>query len=156
MASPSELLSKWQEKQPVNQTMYRTKKIYFSGNATRIVLQNENGPCPLIAICNILLLRGTYNLKNQTYVSEAQLQAFVAESLFNSLCKEENNAKTVADAIDSMPNLTTGVDVKFQRIDGFELTRENEVFGLLEMRLVHGWLVDPQDAETANAMLKVV
>ncbi|XP_076948881.1 uncharacterized protein LOC143621299 [Bidens hawaiensis] len=176
MASPSELLSKWRENQSFNQTIYRTKKIYFSRNSTRIVLQNENGPCPLIAICNplnllytflgfhncnimllrgnIMLLRGTYNLKDQTHVSEAQLLTFVAESLFNSLCKEENNVTTVADAIGLMANLTTGmlVDVKFQRIDGFEFTRENEVFGLLDMRLVHGWLVDPQDAETANAI----
>lgn len=31
--------------------LYRTKVIQFLGRATPIVLQNDNGPCPLLAIC---------------------------------------------------------------------------------------------------------
>lgn len=33
--------------------MYKTKAIKFLGRSTPIVLQNENGPCPLLAICNL-------------------------------------------------------------------------------------------------------
>lgn len=31
--------------------MYKTKSIQFLGRTTPIILQNENGPCPLLAIC---------------------------------------------------------------------------------------------------------
>jgi ubiquitin carboxyl-terminal hydrolase MINDY-1/2 len=34
--------------------VYRTKAVQFLGRATPIVLQNENGPCPLLAICIFL------------------------------------------------------------------------------------------------------
>lgn len=32
-------------------TTYKTKSIQFLGRSTPIILQNENGPCPLLAIC---------------------------------------------------------------------------------------------------------
>lgn len=43
-------------------------------------------------------------------------------------------------------NAIAGVDVnvKFHAIRGFEFTDEVAVFDLLDMSLVHGWLVDPQ------------
>jgi hypothetical protein len=37
--------------------IYMVKWIDFLNRSTPIILQNENGPCPLIAIANILLLR---------------------------------------------------------------------------------------------------
>jgi ubiquitin carboxyl-terminal hydrolase MINDY-1/2 len=36
---------------------YRLKKIQFLGRTVPILCQNQNGPCPLLAICNILLLQ---------------------------------------------------------------------------------------------------
>jgi hypothetical protein len=37
--------------------VYTVKWIAFLNQNTPIIMQNENGPCPLIAIANILLLR---------------------------------------------------------------------------------------------------
>ena len=37
--------------------VYKLKRIDFFGRAVPIALQNENGPCPLLAIANVLLLR---------------------------------------------------------------------------------------------------
>jgi hypothetical protein len=34
--------------------VYKTKAVQFLGRTTPIVLQNENGPCPLLAICIFL------------------------------------------------------------------------------------------------------
>lgn len=34
--------------------VYKTKVVQFLGRTTPIVLQNENGPCPLLAICIVL------------------------------------------------------------------------------------------------------
>lgn len=42
-----------QERSPV----YKLKRVDFFGRKVPIALQNENGPCPLLAIANILLLK---------------------------------------------------------------------------------------------------
>eukprot|EP00814_Leptocylindrus_danicus_P016535 CAMPEP_0116030298 /NCGR_PEP_ID=MMETSP0321-20121206/16770_1 /TAXON_ID=163516 /ORGANISM="Leptocylindrus danicus var. danicus, Strain B650" /LENGTH=670 /DNA_ID=CAMNT_0003505075 /DNA_START=183 /DNA_END=2195 /DNA_ORIENTATION=+ len=41
---------------------YKVKNIKYQGIPTRILLQNENGPCPLLAAANALLLRGAISL----------------------------------------------------------------------------------------------
>ena len=38
------------------------KRINFLGRTVPILCQNQNGPCPLLAICNVLLLRGHINI----------------------------------------------------------------------------------------------
>ena len=50
--------------------------------------------------------------------------------------------------------LTTGIDVnvRFNDIKGVEYTNTLCVFDLLGIDLVHGWIVDPQDVETATAI----
>ena len=37
--------------------VYKLKRIDFFGRKVPVALQNENGPCPLLAIANILLLK---------------------------------------------------------------------------------------------------
>ncbi|VDM29797.1 unnamed protein product [Toxocara canis] len=45
--------------------VYRVKWINFDGVMYGIVTQNENGPCPLVAVVNVLLLKGDqYRLFN--------------------------------------------------------------------------------------------
>lgn len=43
-------------KEKEKECLYKTKPIQFLGRSTPIVLQNDNGPCPLLAICNNLSL----------------------------------------------------------------------------------------------------
>ncbi|CAH8358603.1 unnamed protein product [Eruca vesicaria subsp. sativa] len=142
---------------------YKTKSIQFLGRNTPIILQNENGPCPLLAICNVLLLRNNLKLNPDCYeVSQERLMSLVVDRLIDSNSKvndkEEgyikNQQQNIADAIDLLPRLTTGIDVniKFRRIDDFEFTPECAIFDLLDIPLYHGWIVDPQDVETANAI----
>ena len=54
------------------------------------------------------------------------------------------------DVIEVLPSLQTGLDVniKFNATDGFEFSSVISVFDLLGIRLLHGWLIDPQDATT--------
>lgn len=44
-----------QQQQPIamKECMHKTKAIQFLGRTTPIILQNDNGPCPLLAICNL-------------------------------------------------------------------------------------------------------
>ncbi|KAK9698644.1 hypothetical protein RND81_08G120300 [Saponaria officinalis] len=141
--------------------IHKTKTIQFFGRSSPIVLQNDNGPCPLIAICNVLLLRNQLNLSAAiSEVSQEKLLSLVAERLIDSNSNNKdaeyvkNQQQNIADAIDLLPRLTTGIDVntKFRRIDDFEFTRECAIFDLLDIPLYHGWLVDPQDHDTAEAI----
>ncbi|XP_073047772.1 uncharacterized protein [Primulina eburnea] len=143
--------------------VHRTKVVQFLGRTTPIILQNDNGPCPLLAICNVLSLKNSLNLSPDIpEVSQEKLLSLVAERLIDSNCNienkdtgyVENQQQNIADAIDLLPRLTTGIDVniKFRRIDDFEFTRECAIFDLLDIPLYHGWIVDPQYHETADAI----
>ncbi|KAK3019782.1 hypothetical protein RJ639_003769 [Escallonia herrerae] len=155
MASPSD--------EPAKELVHKTKVVQFLGRTTPIILQNDNGPCPLLAICNVLLLKNSLNLGSDIpEVSQEKLLSLVAERLIDSNSNVnnkdagyvENQQQNIADAIDLLPRLATGIDVniKFRRIDDFEFTRECAIFDLLDIPLYHGWIVDPQDVDTVNAI----
>ncbi|KAJ4712926.1 protein FAM63A-like [Melia azedarach] len=155
--------SEQQQPTEMKECMHKTKSIQFFGRTTPIILQNDNGPCPLLAICNVLLLRNNLNLSPDTgEVSQEKLLSLVAERLIDSNSNVnnkdagyvENQQQNIADAIDLLPRLATGIDVniKFRRIDDFEFTPECAIFDLLDIPLYHGWIVDPQDYDTANAI----
>ncbi|GAB4856948.1 hypothetical protein Ancab_014866 [Ancistrocladus abbreviatus] len=169
-SSPEEQQRRQQEQEqhqrrdePVKECVHKTKTVRFLGRPTPFILQNDNGPCPLLAICNVLLLRNQLNLNPDiTEVSQEKLLSLVAEQLIDSNSNVndkdagyvENQQRNIADAIDLLPRLTTGIDVniKFHRINDFEFTSECTIFDLLDIPLYHGWLVDPQDYETAKAI----
>ncbi|ONK54944.1 uncharacterized protein A4U43_UnF9430 [Asparagus officinalis] len=145
------------------EAVYKTKVIQFLGRSTPIVLQNDNGPCPLLAICNVLLLRNSLNLGlDASEVPLQKLLSLVAEKLIDSNSnvqdKEDayviNQQQNIADAIDLLPRLATGIDVnvQFRKINDFEFTRECAIFDLFDIGLYHGWIVDPQDTDTASAI----
>ncbi|KAM1034609.1 hypothetical protein PS1_038294 [Malus domestica] len=144
-----------QQPQSVKECVHKTKLIQFLGRSAPIVLQNDNGPCPLLAICNVLSLRNSLNLSPDTSeVSQEKLLSLIAERLIDSNSNidnkdagyVENQQQNIADAIDHLPQLATGIDVniKFRRIDDFEFTPECAIFDLLDIPLYHGWIVDPQ------------
>ena len=58
------------------------------------------------------------------------------------------------DAIAILAKLQTGLDVnvKFTGVKDFEYTSECIIFDLLGISLYHGWLVDPQDIQVAEAV----
>ncbi|GBF89509.1 hypothetical protein Rsub_02081 [Raphidocelis subcapitata] len=142
---------------------YLVKRIKFFGRSVSIVLQNLNGPCPLLAIANVLSLRNELKLPQDAgrEVSQERLVTMVADRLLEASQAYERDAPSpeaaahaahaVAECFEVLPKLTTGVDVnvKFHSIHAFEPTREVAVFDLLGVPLVHGWLYDPEDAQTA-------
>ncbi|XP_078440314.1 FAM63A-like protein (DUF544) [Wolffia australiana] len=147
----------------VKSVFYKTKVVEFLGRSAAIVLQNDNGPCPLLAICNVLLLRNVIELSlDDSEVSQQKLLSLVAERLLDSNSNVEgkdegyisNQQRNISDAIDLLPRLASGIDVNvlFRKIDDFEFTRECAIFDLLDIGLYHGWIVDPQDVETAAAI----
>jgi len=141
-------------------TEYQLKRIAFVSRTVPVVCQNDNGPCPLLAIVNALLLRGALTLPaGMAAVPESRLLAMLAGQILDANSVEEGSAhaanvqQTVADAIALLPKLTTGIDVnlRFHSPTEFEYTAEVGVFDLASTVLLHGWVVDPRDERTAAA-----
>ncbi|KAI3841765.1 hypothetical protein MKX03_035634 [Papaver bracteatum] len=141
------------ESKPDDQQIFKTKLIDYDGFQVRIVAQDTNGPCPLIAVCNVLLLKQKFHLVSLT-VSADTLLEHVADQLCQgaaSLAGDRNQDLT--QAIEALPRFKTGIDVnfRFDKIDGFVDMPELAIFRLLKIPLYHGWMVDPQDSDTAKA-----
>jgi hypothetical protein len=122
------------------------------------LLQNENGPCPLLAAVNCLLLKDVIHLPAACiHMSVASLQDVVnllaeqAMTYGNSShgSNDDSNAHErmfLDELLQVLPKLQYGMDVnpKFtQGCTGYEYTSQLSAFDMLRVRLVHGWLMDP-------------
>ncbi|KAG7317408.1 hypothetical protein KOW79_019706 [Hemibagrus wyckioides] len=149
---------------PSVQEHYYVKWITWKGEKTPIITQSENGPCPLLAIMNILFLRWKAKLPPQTEViTIEELMAHLGECVLSIKPRENaedielNFQQNMSDAMAVLPKLSTGLDVnvRFTGVADFEYTPECIVFDLLNVPLYHGWLVDPQSPEMASAVGKL-
>ncbi|KAI8912554.1 hypothetical protein EDD86DRAFT_201696 [Gorgonomyces haynaldii] len=139
---------------------FQIKQINYQGSKS-IVLQNENGPCPLIALVNCLVLRGNLELKGgETTVQD--LVTLLADYLLNHPPNgsEEylaNYHKQLDDVLLLLPSLEHGMDVNvyFDRPDHFESTPQLSVFDIFRIDLYHGWVCDPNDTETFMVLNKL-
>jgi len=139
---------------PANDS-YKLKKINFKDKQVSIVLQNTNGPCPLLAVANILLLRGDISIhEDKAVVGADELLGRIGEYLLDTKIEIQeqflaNHERNVSDVIQMLPSTQRGMDVnvQFKGISAFEFTSESMLFDFCNTRLVHGWLVDPQDKE---------
>ena len=139
-----------------------------------ILLQGSNGPCPLLAICNILLLRGHIFIhEDMPSVTFSHVVTLVATRILESNppsrtetdAEAANRQAQLDDAISLLSVLARGLDVNVEFCPrsslgtetrnpclGFEYTREFTPFDMCAIDLVHGWLADPQDAETTRVL----
>lgn len=149
-----------QEEQAL-ESIYHIKWIKWKGINTPIITQNENGPCPLLAIVNVLLLQRRITLPpQQEFVTSGQLMEYIGDCILEEAPKrlpegaQLNYEQNMHDAIAIMNKLQTGLDVnvKFTGVKDFEFTPECIVFDLLSIGLYHGWLIDPQNTEIASAV----
>mmetsp|Transcript_22105 Transcript_22105/g.21813 ORF Transcript_22105/g.21813 Transcript_22105/m.21813 type:complete len:225 (+) Transcript_22105:72-746(+) len=126
-------------------------------------MQSNNGPCPLLAIANVLILRGQLKIHQDfSNLSHEHLVTLVADKLLELNKIDENDPNysnlqaNLSDAIAIIPKLQEGIDVnvKFDDINSFEFTTEIEVFDLMKIQLVHAWVVE-KDSEIENAIGKM-
>ncbi|KAJ3189493.1 Ubiquitin carboxyl-terminal hydrolase MINDY-1 [Gaertneriomyces sp. JEL0708] len=162
-------------------TNYRLKSITFldprsnTPRRLKIVTQNLNGPCPLIAICNVLLLRGDIDFRpHQSSVSYDDLAQILGEYIAQRLsarsaqepeqplvneqlqASNQDYWQNASMVLDLLPTLQTGLDVNihFSSPFNFELTSALVVFDMFNITLCHGWTVDPQDIEAHHAVVE--
>ncbi|KAF2356139.1 MINDY deubiquitinase domain [Trinorchestia longiramus] len=141
---------------PPHEVLHRVKKIKFKGKEIPIITQNNNGPCPLLAILNALLLRGEVELGVDSHeVKGGHLVSIVANALIDLAPRggQGTNAQqqnliqqNTDDAVQVLDKLLTGLDVnvRFSGVQDFEFTSELCVFDGLSIPLYHGWVVDPE------------
>mmetsp|Transcript_21363 Transcript_21363/g.39095 ORF Transcript_21363/g.39095 Transcript_21363/m.39095 type:complete len:409 (-) Transcript_21363:29-1255(-) len=144
---------------------YRIKDIVFFGSPRRILLQSANGPCPLLALCNVLLLRNQLRISmDARYIGFAELVQLVSNHLFDvnasAASGDGSGGAQAADVranlgscLDTLPRLNVGLDVncRFGGPREFEYTSELAVFDLCDINLFHGWVVTKQDEKASKA-----
>lgn len=152
-----------QEDDSVDST-YHLKWIQWNSGKIPIVMQSKNGPCPLIATINVLLLREKVKFPNVleqitanqlfTYLGECIMDCVPPDDMQNDESAILNLEQNIHDAIEILPKLRTGLDVniRFTGITDFEYTPECIIFDLLRIPLYHGWLSDPDLYELQNAI----
>ncbi|XP_029112319.1 ubiquitin carboxyl-terminal hydrolase MINDY-2 [Scleropages formosus] len=143
------------------QSVYHIKWIRWKEENTAIITQNENGPCPLLAIMNVLLLAWKVKMPPMMEIITAeQLMEYLGDYILDAKPKEIsevqrlNYEQNMSDAMAVLHKLQTGLDVnvKFTGVRVFEYTPECIVFDLLDIPLYHGWLVDPQMDDIVKAV----
>ena len=151
---------------------FALKRVPFLGKYFDIILQASNGPCPLIAAANVLILTQRISLDApsvaQRFVLLADLVQMVADVVLlmqqgSGSSKTRNNMGSseptdefslndaarnmlVSSVFELLPKLSRGLDlnIKFTGCSAMEFTEELSVFDYLGISLVHGWLIDPQ------------
>ncbi|CAI8009348.1 Ubiquitin carboxyl-terminal hydrolase MINDY-1 [Geodia barretti] len=145
------------ETTPADSTsIYQLKWVEWKGGFVPVITQNENGPCPLLALCNVLLLTDRMKLvAGETVVTSTALMDLLGTAIIENMPQDlsegerANYEQNIQDAMASFPKLQTGLDVnvRFDSVKGFEFTSEIVIFDLLNVPLYHGWLPDPQEKE---------
>jgi len=153
---------------------YTLKTIRYHNEQRKILLQNKNGPCPLLAAANALLLRGVITLPpcciETNEASTEDIVNTLAERALNTTANHGLQRRSslgddgddgggreyqINELLGIFPNLQFGMDVNprlTRGVTGVEYTKNLTAFDLMGVELVHGWLVDPNDVETVNAV----
>ncbi|NXK70353.1 MINY1 hydrolase, partial [Sylvietta virens] len=146
---------------------YCVKWISWKGQRTPVVTQSENGPCPLLAIINVLLLQwkasGVKLPPQKEVITAEELMAHLGNCILATQPRDTseglqlNFQQNISDTMTVLPKLSTGLDVnvRFTGVSDFEYTPECIIFDLLNIPLYHGWLVDPQSPEQVQAVGKL-
>ncbi|KAE8231051.1 hypothetical protein CF326_g3941 [Tilletia indica] len=132
-------------------------------NQVPIVTQDANGPCSLVALSNILLLRNilTISPSDRPAVDFTYLSRSIAELFLTRPCPEDQDEtswqNTLTQALDILPTTRHGLDVNvdFRDAAAFHPPQSPQLalFRLFGIRLVHGWLPDPADRPTFEALV---
>ncbi|ORY37174.1 hypothetical protein BCR35DRAFT_273434 [Leucosporidium creatinivorum] len=137
------------------------------GPTIKIVCQNLNGPCSFIALCNVLILRGDIHITppSRQSVTYSFLSALVGDHLLRS--SSPKSPLSLEAALEILPSTRYGLDLnpRFGHIDGFRQSGEAKeegkqgsgelaLFAMSKVPLLHGWVVDPQDEQTWDAVVE--
>ena len=120
------------------------KRIYFPllDKAVYIVTQNENGPCPLIALSNVLSLRGLLSLCG-AQVTQEELVSAIGELILTCEYAADINVDNLLHYLQIL-HIPLDVNVHFTNVWKLE-TNADELFNFFHIKTCHAWTVDPQN-----------
>ena len=139
-------------------SVFQYQVILFRHKPNRRVLQNQNGPCSLLAMINCLLLQERANLNSgnlpiyatYTVSFRAMIQSLRTEleKLAQTAMKQEdsNLICMIAEISDIFPRLDQGLDInpKFNSVQSFDKKEiAHKFFDVFSVKLYHCWVVDP-------------
>ena len=123
-------------------------------------MQDVGGPCPLIGLCNVLLLRNDIRMNDPncrrmpfrglTECLQNHLERVFERDYMSKIGITEeqvaNALKNMEDCVAFFPKLEQGLDIniRFSDCDAFEFTPQVGMFDSYNVRILHGWVVDPQ------------
>ena len=138
----------------------RMETLYPLPRSTAIVTQSENGPCPLLAVVNALLLSSEIEPSDLNRPGVGDVGGCTTEGLTRCLFdvidarlrrRSENASDEVrmsaemaaAEAKSATSDAARGLDVnvRFDDCERFEFTREMSFFDACGTRVMHGWVV---------------
>lgn len=141
---------------------FRVRKISYLGRKTSVLTQEDDGPCPLIAIANYLSLRRKMEFPSD--VGEVQDIAIMSSiiELLESMkpgtrdaedgsaranTKGDKEWEEILDLVmEVLPKLPNGLDCipNFTDPELFEPNIATILFSTLRIRLFHAWVVDSE------------
>ncbi|EGR44613.1 uncharacterized protein TRIREDRAFT_52446, partial [Trichoderma reesei QM6a] len=126
-----------------------------------ILIQNENGPCPLVALVNALTLTTPEDIGDTALVQVLRLREQVSLSLLLDAVFDELMSPRRTSSEDSLPDVSelysflqslhTGMNVNPRFIPTPENTAEMGLYATFSIPLIHGWL-PPHDDPVRYAM----
>jgi hypothetical protein len=95
---------------------YRVKRIKFHGQSVGILMQSDNGPYPLLAIANSLLLKEQIDFhEDYSFISHDVLIQEVGNYLLNDSSQgRPEETSQLSDVIAMLPRLNKGLDVNIR------------------------------------------
>jgi hypothetical protein len=128
----------------------------------KVLTQNANGPCSLLALANVLILRGSIHISSKTEkISYSALSTLIADFLVTRPQLENSRGLTLEAALNILPTTVQGLNVNigFDAINSFQSTEgsldELALFEMAGVDLVHGWIADTSSGEEWEAMTRV-
>ena len=123
---------------PAAPDIFPCKRVVYGGREVPVLMQNENGPCPLLALSNVLLLRGNISIHHDVaHVTFRDLTSLIAEYMLdrNQLSEDNealraNQQQNIEDCMALFPKLNRGLDVnvRFDKVDGLEYSEDLLIF----------------------------
>mmetsp|Transcript_1109 Transcript_1109/g.1687 ORF Transcript_1109/g.1687 Transcript_1109/m.1687 type:complete len:396 (+) Transcript_1109:175-1362(+) len=134
---------------PEEERLYQPlKRMMFNKRVTPVIMQNINGPCPLLAVANALLLRGRIDVDGQQ--NDIHIEK-VVDLVANFALEYATDDMSPVVAIPAM-KFGVAVDLRFNAINSFVMDNYVALFKMLKIRLFHGWVPDRSNRKLRKAL----
>ncbi|XP_037478006.1 uncharacterized protein LOC119355319 isoform X3 [Triticum dicoccoides] len=134
---------------------YTTRFIAFHGLFHTIVCQTDNTPCPLLALCNSLILLGELNLnlrQGVCTISEKKLIEHVSDYYMTKATHKVSKIRKTTNK--SVKRLAQPIQCKMMltSVEHMENSGELKLFEQLGIKVYHANVVDPKEEELVRAV----